>query len=302
MVAVRLCFLMLLVALGAVSLPGQVVSGAVGQEEPERPLPDIPKLMHDVEENQRAAEKIEKDYLYRSVQTEQQSDGHGGIKRTETREYDVFWVEGVPVHRLTKKNGKDLNAKEQQKESEEIDKEVAKVKQRREKAGAKGKETGPHGEEEITVSRLLELGSFTNARRLQLNGRDTIAVDFAGDPKAKTKSRFEDVIRDLAGTAWIDERDRMLVKAQGRFLNNFKIGGGLVANIQKGTSFSMEQRKINGEVWLPAMVQGQGSARVMLFFNFNGNIRAVESDYRKFKATSTILPVTGKVEPTAEPK
>jgi hypothetical protein len=302
MVAVRLCFLMLLVALGAVSLPGQVVSGAVGQEEPERPLPDIPKLMHDVEENQRAAEKIEKDYLYRSVQTEQQSDGHGGIKRTETREYDVFWVEGVPVHRLTKKNGKDLNAKEQKKESEEIDKEVAKVKQRREKADANGKETGPHGEEEITVSRLLELGSFTNARRVRWNGRDTIAVDFAGDPKAKTKSRFEDVIRDLAGTAWIDEQDRMLVKAQGRFLNNFKVGGGLLANIQKGTSFSMEQRKINGEVWLPAMVEGQGSARVMLFFNFNGNIRALESDYRKFKATSTILPATGMVEPTAEPK
>jgi hypothetical protein len=301
MVAVRLR-LILLIALGAVSLQGQVVSGAVGQEETERPLPDIPKLMHDVEENQRAAEKIEKDYLYRSVQTEQQSNGHGGIKRTETREYDVFWVEGVPVHRLTKKNGKDLNAKEQQKESEEIDKEVAKVKQRREKADANGKETGPHGEEEITVSRLLELGSFTNARRVQWNGRDTIAVDFAGDPKAKTKSRFEDVIRDLAGTAWIDEQDRMLVKAEGRFLNNFKIGGGLLANIQKGTSFSMEQRKINGEVWLPAMVQGQGSARVMLFFNFNGNIRAVESDYRKFKATSTILPGVSTVEPTAEPK
>lgn len=302
MVAVRLRFLILLMALGAVSLPGQVVSGAVGQEETDRPLPDIPKLMHDVEENQRAAEKIEKDYLYRSVQTEQQSDGHGGIKRTETREYDVFWVEGVPVHRLTKKNGKDLSAKEQKKESDEIDKEVAQVKQRREKANANGKETGPHGEEEITVSRLLELGSFTNARRVQWNGRDTIAVDFAGDPKAKTKSRFEDVIRDLVGTAWIDEQDRMLVKAQGRFLNNFKVGGGLLANIQKGTSFSMEQRKINGEVWLPAMVEGQGSARMLLFFSFNGNIRAVESDYRKFKATSTILPGMSTVEPTAEPK
>jgi hypothetical protein len=302
MVAVRLRFLILLMAFGAVSLPGQVGSGAVGQEETGRPLPDIPKLMHDVEENQRAAEKIEKDYLYRSVQTEQQSNGHGGIKRTETREYDVFWVEGVPVHRLTKKNGKDLSAKEQQKESEEIDKEVAKVKQRREKANAEGKETGPHGEEEITVSRLLELGSFTNARRVQWNGRDTIAVDFAGDPKAKTKNRFEDVIRDLAGTAWIDEQDRMLVKAQGRFLNNFKVGGGLLANIQKGTSFSMEQRKINDEVWLPAMVEGQGSARMLLFFSFNGKIRAVESDYRKFKATSTILPGMSTVEPTADPK
>jgi hypothetical protein len=299
MAVVRLHFLILLVTLGSMGL---AVHGAVGQDETARPLPDIPKLMRDVETNQRAAEAIEKDYLFRSVQTEQQSDGHGGIKRTETREYDVFWVEGVPVHRLTKKNGKELSAEEQKKESEQIDKEVSKVKARREKADAKGKETGPHGEEGITVSRLLELGSFTNARRVQLSGRDTIAVDFAGDPKAKTKSRFEDVIRDMAGTAWIDEQDRMLVKAQGHFLNNFKIGGGLVANIQKGTNFSMEQRKVNDEVWLPAVVEGQGAARALLFFSFNGSVRAVESDYRKFKATSTIQPGVSAVETETDPK
>jgi len=290
-------------ALGAVSLPGQVVSGAaVGQEEVKRPLPDIPKLMHDVEENQRAAEKIEKDYLYRSVQTEQQSDGHGGVKRTETREYDVFWVEGVPVHRLTKKDGKELSAKEQEKESEQIDKEVAKAKERRAKADEKGTETDPRGHDVVTVSRLLELGSFTNARRVQLNGRDTIAVDFSGDPKAKTRNRFEDVIRDLAGTAWIDEQDKVLVKAQGHFVNNFKIGVGMVVNIQKGTSFGMEQKKVNDEVWLPAVVEGKGSARALLFFNFNGSFQAVESDYRKFKATSTILPGMSTVRPESEPK
>ncbi len=90
----------------------------------------------------------------------------------------------------------------------------------------KGKESSPRGDDEITVSRLLELGSFTNARRVQMNGRDTIAVDFAGDPKAKTRNRLEDVIRDLVGTAWVDEQDKVLVKVQGHFLNNFKIGGG----------------------------------------------------------------------------
>jgi hypothetical protein len=270
--------------------------------EPERPLPDIPALMHSVETNQRTSEAIEKDYLYRSVQTQQELDGHGGVKKTETKEYDVFWVDGVPVHRMTKKNGKELSAEEQKKEGEQIDKEVAKVKARRAKAGEKGKETGPHGEEEISVARLLELGSFTNARRVQLNGRDTIAVDFAGDPKAKTQNRFEDVIRDLVGTAWVDEQDRMLVKAQGHFLNTFKIGGGLVANIQKGTSFSMEQRKVNDEVWLPAMVEGQGAARALLFFSFNGRVQAVESDYRKFKATSTILPGMSTVQESPAPQ
>jgi hypothetical protein len=271
-------------------------------DEVERPLPDIPELMRAVEVNQRASEAIEKDYLYRSVQTQEETDGHGGVKKSETREYDIFWVNGVPVHRLTRKNGKELSAEEQKKENEQIDKEVAKAKERRAKADEKGAETDPQGHDLVTVSRLLELGSFTNARRVQLNGRDTIAVDFAGDPKAKTKTRFEDVIRDLAGTAWVDEQDRMLVKAQGHFLNNFKVGGGMVVNIQKGTNFSMEQRKVNGEVWLPAMVEGQGSARALLFFSFNGRFRAVESDYRKFKATSTILPGMSTVEPEPEPK
>jgi hypothetical protein len=235
------------------------------------------------------------------VQTEEQSDGHGGVKKTETKEYDEFWVEGVPVQRLIKKDGKELSELEKKKEDEEIDKEVAKAKERRAKADAKGKETSPRGDDEITVSRLLELGSFTNARRVQMNGRDTIAVDFAGDPKAKTRNRGEDVIRDLVGTAWVDEQDKVLVKVQGHFVNNFKIGGGIVANIQKGTSFGFEQRKVNDEVWLPALLEGRGEARALLLFKFDGSLRAVESDYRKFRATSTILPGMSTVEPEASP-
>jgi hypothetical protein len=317
MVAVVRRSLVLVIALGWMGMAGvsnfglaQTPSEPIAVQTPaetkaaeaERPLPDIPALMHSVEVNQKASEAIEKDYMFRSVQTHEETDGHGGVKKTETMEYDVFWVNGVPVHRLTKKNGKELSAEEQKKESEQIDKEVAKAKERRAKADEKGTETDPRGHEVVTVSRLLELGSFTNPRRVQLNGRDTIAVDFAGDPKAKTRNRFEDVIRDMAGTAWVDEQDRMLVKAQGHFVNNFKVGGGMVVNIQKGTNFSMEQRKVNNEVWLPAMVEGNGAARALLFFHFNGSLRAVESDYRKFKATSTILPGMSTVEPEPEPK
>jgi hypothetical protein len=280
---------------------GQQMAGTKA-DQAERPLPDIAVLMHTVEANQRASEAIQKDYLYRSVVTAKQTDGHGGVKKTETEEYDVFWVGGVPVHRLTKKNGKELSAEEQKKENQQIDKEVAKAKEKRAKADEKGTETDPRGNDLVTVSRLLELGSFTNARRELLNGRDTIAVDFTGDPKAKTMNRFEDVIRDMVGTAWMDEKDQVLVKGQGHFVNNFKVGAGLVVNIQKGTNFLMEQRKVNDEVWLPATMEGQGSFRALLFVGFNGNFRIVNSDYRKFKTTSTILPGMSTVEPEPNPK
>ncbi|MEO6816607.1 MAG: hypothetical protein ABI177_07880 [Edaphobacter sp.] len=258
--------------------------------EQARPLPNIPQLMHEVEAHERTSEAVQKDYLYHAVDTIQELDGHGRVKKTQTQEFDRFWVEGVPIQKLTKKDGKDLSPQDQKKESDRIDKEVAKAKERLAKADAKGKPTDPHGNDEVTVSRLLELGSFSNARRVMLNGRETIAVDYTGDSKVKTRNRLEGVIRDMAGTVWVDENDRAIAKLEGHFVNTFKIGAGLVANIQKGTSFSLEQRKVNNEVWLPVEANGRGAARMLLLFHFNGTLREVDSGYRKFKVTSTILP------------
>jgi hypothetical protein len=266
-----------------------------------RPLPDIVAMMRDVETNERKSETIVKDYLYHSVGTHQEVDGHGRVKKTTVVEADHFWVNGVPVHRVTRRDGKDLSPAEIAKENERIDKESAKDHERREKADTQGKKTDPRGNDLITVSRLLELGSFSNARRVQMNGRDTIAVDFAGDPKAKTRNRGEEVVRDLVGTAWIDEQDRVLVRVEGHFVNAFKIAGGLIADIRKDTRFSMAQTKVNDEVWLPAHIDGQGAARFLLFLSLNGSVNATYSDYRKFRATSTVLPGITRVDPPEVP-
>jgi hypothetical protein len=264
------------------------------QESPassaDRPIPDVVAMMHDVEINQRKAEAVKKDYLYHSVETQQQLDSHGQVKKTVVNEYDHYWSNGVPVWRLVSKNGKPLSPEETKHEDERIDKDVAKARERRDKADAQGKQTDAMGEQEITVSRLLELGSFTNARRVQQNGRDTIAVDFTGNPKAKTQNRAEDAVRDLQGTAWIDERDRMLVRVEGHFVDSFKVGGGLLVDIKKGTGFTFEQTKVNDEVWLPARIDAQGSLRALLFVSFSGKVHVTESGYRKFRTTSTILP------------
>ena len=184
-------------------------------------------LMRRSVENQRKEEAVRKNYLYHALQTSREIDGHGGVKKTETKEYDVFWAERRAGATSDKKDGKELSADEQKKENEQIDKEVAKAKERRAKADEKGKETDSARNEEITVSRFLELGSFTNPRRVQLNGRDTIAVDFAGDPKAKTRNRAEDVVRDLTGTAWIDAAGQGFSEGAGtlrEFLQDWRLG------------------------------------------------------------------------------
>ena len=260
----------------------------------EAPMPDIPSLMREVEEHQRQSERLQRDYLYREVARQQRSNGRKG----ETREYDVFWLRGVQVHRLVRKDGKELTPDEQRKEGDRIDKDVAKALERKRKADAEGKETDSEGREEVTVSRFLELGTFSNPRRELLNGRSTIIVEYAGNSNAKTRNRLESVIRDLAGTIWIDEQDRAIARLDGHFADSFKVGGGIVMSIQKGTTFSMQQIKVNDEVWLPSRIEANGAARVLLLLHFEGSVLITESDYRKFKATSTILPGTASVQPS----
>ena len=294
---------MALTALTAsVPTPGQAVQTGVSaaSEANPKPLPDVAALMLEVEARQKEAEAKEKDYLYREVEEVQDVDKNGAVKKTETNEYDIFWLEGVVVRKQVKKNGRELTAEEQKKESEAVDKEVAKAKERRAKAEASGKVTDPNGNEEITVSRMLELGSFTNARRQTVNGRDTILVDFTGNPNAKTRNPAENAIREMGGTVWVDEEDRAIQHLEGRFVNNFKIGGGLLVSVKKDTSFSLTQRKVNDEVWLPQDGAIDGQARVLLLFHVNGRFRIHDSRYRKFKATSTILP--GVVEAAPEAK
>src|SRR6202521_3049468 len=105
------------------------------QAQPEeRPLPDIPTLMQQVQANLKGAEAARKDYIYHSVETLQELDGNGAVKKTTVNQYDVFWINGVPVRKLVNKNGKDLTPDEQKKESERIDKDVAKARERKDKA------------------------------------------------------------------------------------------------------------------------------------------------------------------------
>ena len=266
----------------------------------DRPLPDIPALMRQVEANERKAEAIQHDYIYNQATTFEDRDSHDAIKKTESRDLEIFWLNGVPVGRTLKKNGKPLSEEELKKENERIDGVVQRAKERREKADAKGKETDPRGHDELTFARILELGSFSNPRREVVHGRDTILVDYQGDPKAKTHNYAEGVFRELAGTVSIDERDQTLQHLEGHFDHDFKIAGGLGVSVRQGTWFKATFVKINDEVWLPETMEGDGHARYLLFFSLNGHFLGHTSNYRKFKATSTILPGVTPVDPPPE--
>ena len=65
-------------------------------------------------------------------------------------------------------------------------------------------------------------------------------------------------------------------------LTAFHLGGGILANVQKGTSFVFEQAYLNNEVWLPTYEEAHVGARVLLVKAFKINAITRYSDYKRF--------------------
>ncbi len=265
------------------------------------PLPDPRALLLDVERNDRRFEALRKDYTYHVHLEQQQLRGDGSVKKSEVSDSESLTIDGVRVDRVVARDGKPLTPSEQAKENERIDKQVAKAKERQAKATGKGQQTDARGDTILSAARILELGRFSNERRVDFAGRPTIVLDYAGDPSAKTHTEFEAVVRDLVGTVWIDEADHVLVRGEGHFLNDFRIGGGLLADIRKGSSFQFEAKRVNDSVWLPATIDGHGSIRLLLFAGFNGRLHLVTSDYRQFRTSAKILPGQTVVDASGNP-
>ena len=82
--------------------------------------------------------------------------------------------------------------------------------------------------------------------------------------------------------AWISENDHELVKLEAEAIDNLKSGMGVLATLHRGVRLSFLRRKINGEVWLPAVASFNGSARVGLLFTLRRSGTSEFSGYRKY--------------------
>jgi len=132
------------------------------------------------------------------------------------------------------------------------------------------------------VSRLLDIMDVSNPRREPYRGRPTILFDFVGRKNAKTHGLAEDASKKMRGTVWIDEADREIAHLEVSFDDNFHVGGGLVANVQKGSNFHFDQAPVNGELWLPTGGEGTVQVRLLLLKNIRQHFIERDYDYKRF--------------------
>ncbi len=247
---------------------------ARAQQVANPPLPDIPQLMKEVHEHQKQLDKVRENYTYSVSKVVQEIDAKGQVSKTESQEIEVFFVNGHEIWREVKKDGKPLEGSDLEKETGRVTKKVEKAE--------KTPPDQPLEGHVISISRVLEIMDVLNERREIYRGRAAIVFDFIGRKDAKTHGLAEDASKKLQGTIWVDEADRQVVHCDVNFDDNFRVAGGVVATIQKGSNFHLDQAKVNGEIWLPTGTEGSVQARVLLVKGIRQHFTDRYYDYKRF--------------------
>jgi hypothetical protein len=249
-----------------------------------RPLPDIAKLLLDIDKNQKAVDEIIKQYTCHLAEEEEKTDSSGQVTSRSVKEYDIFYVGDDEIRHLLAKDGKPLEGDEKKKEDDRFSKDFdEKKKKKAELENDPKKQAKQDEEEQAQISDFLRAERFTNPRRELFRGQEVIVFDFGPNPDYKPKNLAENIVQKLGGVLWVDEQARDVARLEARFNDNVKIGGGILASLSKGSNLVFEQTMVNDEVWLPSYSEVHAAARVV-FFKVKENEIDRYSDYKKFSS------------------
>jgi hypothetical protein len=277
----------------SIDISRAAVNGTVGERVFDFPrklqvqLPDLKALFKEIDENQKAIDKLKENYAGTRVEEETEFEKDGKVKKTTVNEYNFFYLNGDEVSTLVKKDGKPLSDDDQKKENEKTQKEIADIQKREAKKEAKDEKAKEEGkkdkeDDDVDIETFLRACQFVNPRRERFRGEEVLVFDFEPNPEYKAHKMVEKIIQKLAGVIWIDEKAHDVARLEAYFVGDFRFAGGLLANLQKGTSFIFEQAYINNEIWLPTYLEAHVGVRVLLLKAFNVNAVTHYSDYKRF--------------------
>jgi hypothetical protein len=260
-----------------------------------RPLPDQESFLAETRKHLQTDSTLQNGYVYVETRRELKLDKEG-----RTRAESVKVVESYPGlpgeerwERLIAEDGRPVppdklarqDRERLQKANEMVErlarnspKELARQERELQKA---------RRERDEALSDIYNVFEIRMIGRERVEEHDTIAFLLTPRRDGKPKTRVGDQIRHFRVRAWISEHDHELVKLEAEGIDDLKSGLGVLVKLHKGAQLSFLRRKVNGEVWLPAVVRYNGSARVGLLATLRRSGTSEFSGYRKYSVDTT---------------
>jgi hypothetical protein len=138
--------------------------------------------------------------------------------------------------------------------------------------------------------RHLQVITFSLAGVDLVEGHEVYVIEAEPRLSYQPRDKFLKTVQHFHFQAWIDKLETQGVKLNAECIKDFSIGLFL-GRINKGTSFMIEETKVNDSVWLPKRYLVRVDGRVLFSSRQLSTIDMTFSDYKKFRADTKIVPL-----------
>lgn len=266
-----------------------VMASVVPALTQERALPDLQTFLQEARKHVQTDERLLSQYTYRETRREVHLSKLGKVTTGPTQVYEVYPGAGpVPTYRrLIEVDGRPRSQQDLDRDDLEHRRKLEEAQARRaretpaERARRLERRQRAQAKYERSADDLLRVYRFTMVARQLVDGHPAIAIDF--EPRADAAPVTDDgkIMTKVRGRAWISEDDFQLVRVDAETVGDVSYGWGVLGKLYSGTTASVERRKINNEVWLPAVVRVNAAGRAVIR-RFQLDTVIQYSDYRKF--------------------
>jgi hypothetical protein len=256
----------------------------------DRPLPDQESFLAETRTRLQTDSALQSSYVYVETRRELKLDNQGRTTNESVKVFESY--PGLPGEerweRLIAENGRPVPAEELARSDRERQMKAAAMVKRlaedppKERARQQREYQSARRERDEAVNDVYTVFDMRMIGRERIEGHDTIAFSLTPKADAKPRTREGGQMRHFKVQAWISESEHELVKVDAEAIDTVSFGLGVLARLHKGARLSFLRRKINGEVWLPAVVSYSGSARVSLLFTLRRAGTSEYSGYRKY--------------------
>jgi hypothetical protein len=261
----------------------------------DRPLPNQQSFLTETRKHLETDSTLQSSYVYVETRREQKLDKHGRTREESVKVFESY--PGLPGEarweRLISENGRPVPSEELAKQDRQRQRKAVGMVQRlaedssKERARQQREYQKARHEREEAVNDIFAVFDIRMIGRERIEQHETIAFSLTPRPAARPATGDGRQMKHFNVKAWISESDHELVKLEAEAIDTLSFGLGVLARLHKGATLSFLRRKVNGEVWLPAVVSYRGSARVGLLVTLRRGGTSEYSGYRKYSVDTS---------------
>jgi len=187
-----------------------------------------------------------------------------------TKTYRVLMIDGSPYNKLLAVNGEPLSAARAEAETRKLQREIAKrqgetADERRQRVAAYARE---RRQDNGLLQEMFKAIDFKLTGKQTVDGRACFVLEGTPKPGYQPINRDTAVLKGMRGKIWVDEQAYQWVKVEAKVFRPVTFGL-FIARVEPGTEFILEQKPIEGNLWLPSHFSMRVTAKVLQFFSHN---------------------------------